>query len=301
MQENLYVFTPSANALVGLDYQDLKTKFNEIYLITFDKKLVSTKSFQVIHIPLKYHVLYAKDFWIRDYIFQSFNQLYRAGFKTDKKSFYPPLLTKVFDFKLENSPVTMDGGEVIVIDDLTLTSNLDYYNHVKNQINIEYIELDKKFSYFYHLDLVVSPLSKDKVLLSNPFILNYYQNKNFEHKTQMIAEIERIRQRLINIGFKNVIDFPVVLKENKEGMIEIDNKAKDCITPLNALVNGLHTESHFYYSWMDIRIKSLQDELDQFLRLFKEKNLRRVELRDRLYDKLGGLRCLSSEVKIIKE
>lgn len=301
MQENLYIFIPIQNDLVGLDIKDLKEKYNSVHIITFDERLKLDHA-HMIYIPKKFQLVHHKQFWIRDYILTTPDGLYRAGFKEKDVNTYPPILSKVFKDKLENYPVRVDGGEIVKYQDRYLTSSLEYYDLNKDKIYIEYIELQKDVLCFYHLDLLVNIVNEKKVLMSDPFVLDYYSKRSFNEKAFLKDEFKKLENRLKELGFEEIVHIPMTLRENISNEIIL---AKDSIlekenikVPMNSIVNGIWSNKYFYYSWMHISVSELEKELEEYLNTLKDISLKKVELQNTLFDKAGGVRCLSCEVKV---
>jgi hypothetical protein len=301
MSFELYIFMPFKDSIQGLDYADLLSQYKKVHIISFENYLELPDNVELITIPKKFQFVHHKQFWIRDYILSDHEGIFRAGFKNESLDFYPPLLHKIFPSKLSNYPERVDGGEIVTIDDMVITSSKEYYECNKDKINIHYISLKKESLCFFHLDIVIAPLDKERVLIADPFLLSYYQNKKFDGKEELKIEYQRIRDELKNIGFKEIISFPIVLKETKEGQIILDVKKKikkeEVKLPFNSLLNGLRTQKYFYYTWMQVDAKEIASELKTFLKNFNHIPLKKVELSGHAHDKNGGLRCLSTEIK----
>lgn len=301
MQEVLYVFIPIKGDLTGLDILDLKERYHDVKVFTFDERL-NIDHAEMILIPKKFQMIHHKQFWIRDYILTTPEGTFRAGFKKKDANTYPPILTKIFEKKLSNYPVRVDGGEIVKYEDRYLTSSLEYYELNKHKVKIDYIELQKDILCFYHLDLLVNIVNEKKVLMSNPFVLDYYSKRDFDQKAFLKDEFKKLKNRLEELGFEEIIHIPMTLRENisNEIILEKDSilEKENIKVPMNSIVNGVWSNKYFYYSWMDISENELKKNLKEYLKALKDISLRKVELHNTLYDKAGGLRCLSCEIKV---
>jgi hypothetical protein len=299
MLKDLYIFIPKKGDVTGLDFNDLKESYQSIKIITFDETFHG-ENVETILIPKKFQMVHLKQFWIRDYILSTPEGIYQIGFKNKESSFNPPLLSKIFENTLDKYPVAVEGGEIISYKDKFLTSSKDYYEYNKNKLNIYYIKLNTELLCMYHLDLVVNMVDEKRVLMSNPFILEYYKRKSFSRKYELEKEFNKLLNQLESLGFTEIIQVPMTLRENinSEIILEKDDKTdkSEIKIPMNSLINGLWANKNFYYSWMDIRDKELELEILEKIKNIKGINFKPVELKSTVYDLAGGIRCLSNEI-----
>ena len=138
--------------------------------------------------------------------------------------------------------------------------------------------------------------------MSNPFVLDYYSKRDFDQKAFLKDEFKKLENRLEELGFEEIIHIPMTLRENisNEIILEKDSilEKENIKVPMNSIVNGVWSNKYFYYSWMDISENELEKNLKEYLKALKDISLRKVELHNTLYDKAGGLRCLSCEIKV---